>query len=81
MKKPLSASSEEFMDVTTIGERGQIVIPKELREAYGLQAGMKLVIMKHEPQGPMILFPMEQMRSVMKKMTSRLAKLETTPKK
>ena len=81
MKKPTPISPEEFMDITTIGERGQIVIPKELREAYGLTAGMKLVIMKHEKNGPMVLFPVEQMRTVVQKMTSRLAKLDLSSKK
>ena len=69
------------MDITTLGERGQIVIPKELREAYGLKAGMKLVIIKHEKNGPMVLFPVDQMRSVVQKMTSRLATLEMSSKK
>ena len=32
------------MGVTTIDERGRIVIPKELREKYGLKEGMHLEI-------------------------------------
>lgn len=33
----------DFFSITTIGERGQVVIPKEAREALNLSAGDKLV--------------------------------------
>jgi len=33
-----------FVGAVTIGERGQIVIPAEAREAYGLRAGEKVLV-------------------------------------
>ena len=34
-----------------VGERGQIVIPKEARELFGIQPGDKLVVLGEEGQG------------------------------
>jgi AbrB family looped-hinge helix DNA binding protein len=37
-----------FVGAVTVGERGQVVIPAEAREAYGLRAGEKLLVF-HTP--------------------------------
>ena len=34
-----------------VGERGQIVIPKDARELFGIQPGDKLVVLGEEGQG------------------------------
>jgi len=36
-----------FLGAVTVGERGQIVIPAEAREAYGLHGGDKLLVFDH----------------------------------
>jgi AbrB family looped-hinge helix DNA binding protein len=36
-----------FLGAVTVGERGQIVIPAEAREAYGLRGGDKLLVFHH----------------------------------
>lgn len=36
-----------FYGSTTVGERGQIVIPAEAREELGIRPGDKLLVMRH----------------------------------
>ncbi|MCH7904709.1 MAG: AbrB/MazE/SpoVT family DNA-binding domain-containing protein [Armatimonadetes bacterium] len=36
-----------FYGSTTVGERGQIVIPAEAREDLGIRPGDKLLVMRH----------------------------------
>lgn len=44
-----------FYGSTTVGERGQIVIPAEAREDMGIRPGDKLLVMRHPVyQGLMI---------------------------
>lgn len=35
----------------TVGEKGQIVIPKQARELFGIQAGDTLILLADEGQG------------------------------
>jgi len=65
------------MGTTVMGERGQIVIPKELRDEIGLEAGSRVVLMRHGKHGPVVMFPVEQMQDFMQQMTARIAKLST----
>ena len=41
----------KFMTTVKIGEKGQIVIPKEARELFGLKAGDSLILMADKGQG------------------------------
>lgn len=41
----------KFLATVKIGEKGQIVIPKEVREMFSLQAGDSLVLMADKTQG------------------------------
>lgn len=49
----------DFFSITTLGERGQIVVPKEARQALNLSAGDKLVVLP-SPRGNGILLMKEQ---------------------
>jgi len=49
----------DFFSITTIGERGQLVIPKEARDALELKAGDKLFVMPSR-RGDGILLMKEQ---------------------
>lgn len=42
---------KHFFGVATIGERGQMVIPKQAREVFGLGAGDKLIIVGDDERG------------------------------
>ncbi len=41
----------KFMATVKIGEKGQIVIPKEVREMFGIKAGDSLILMADKGQG------------------------------
>jgi AbrB family looped-hinge helix DNA binding protein len=41
------AADDAFYGAVTVGERGQIVIPAEARAELGIQAGDKLLVMRH----------------------------------
>lgn len=47
MKKPKG----KYAWTTTVGEKGQIVIPKQARELFGIQPGDTLVILGDEDRG------------------------------
>jgi len=59
------------MGSTVLGERGQVVIPKDIRERLNLKSGAKLLVM-HHPNGPIIIFPLEKMQSMLDTMTRQL---------
>ena len=42
---------ERFMTTVKLGPKGQIVIPKEAREMFGLEAGDTLVLMADKKRG------------------------------
>ncbi len=42
---------KHLFGVVKIGERGQIVIPKEAREIFGLKPGDQLLVLGDEAQG------------------------------
>ena len=46
-----SPKGKYFFGVVTVGERGQIVIPKQARTVFGIGAGDKLVVLGEDNQG------------------------------
>lgn len=44
---PCKGMGECFYGAVTVGERGQVVIPAEARAHLNIQAGDKLLVMKH----------------------------------
>lgn len=44
----LNKKEESLVGVTTIGEKGQIVIPAGIRAAFKLGKGTKLMVIAHE---------------------------------
>lgn len=64
----------EFAGTTVMGERGQVVIPKDVREKLKLAPGAKLVVVRL-PHGPIALVPMDLMRDVVETMAKRLGML------
>ena len=58
---------------TVVGERGQIVIPKEIREALKLKPGAQVIIMHHGGKGPAIILPASHIKDMMQKMTRKFA--------
>ena len=49
------SKERHFYGAAVVGERGQIVIPKEAREHFALKPGDKLVVMGRGDQGIVLL--------------------------
>lgn len=65
-------ANECFYGTATLGERGQIVIPADLRKALELQPGDKLLIMKHPSGKGIMLFHADSVREFMTLMLESL---------
>ncbi len=59
-----------FIGSTSLGERGQVVIPKEVREIYNLQKGDRLAVVSHKEA--IALIPMDQAEAMLKHLTKQL---------
>lgn len=62
------------MGATVVGERGQVVIPKDVRERMCLKPGDKLMVMVNK-QGPIMLIPIEQMQRMIRQMSEQMSSL------
>lgn len=58
----------EIGGTTILGERGQIVIPKNVRDDLHLKKGDTFVIMKHGRK--MMLIPSDELKTMLAHMTS-----------
>ena len=63
----------------TLGERGQIVVPKDVRDHLGLVPGSQLVVLHHE-NGAVVLVPAEQMKEALDEMNRRFSFLQQSLK-
>jgi len=61
----------DFFSITTVGERGQVVIPKEAREALGLGSGDKLVVLPSRRGNGILLMKEENIKELAHKMSER----------
>lgn len=68
--------SECFFGTVTVGERGQIVIPVEAREALGIKAGDKLLVMRDPALNALMLSSFSEIRSVIDSLTQALHKAD-----
>ena len=48
---PVPPKGKHIFGLATVGERGQIVLPKAARDVFGLQQGTRLVVLGDEAQG------------------------------
>ncbi|MDQ7814841.1 MAG: AbrB/MazE/SpoVT family DNA-binding domain-containing protein [Patescibacteria group bacterium] len=72
-KKPAIAKGE-MIGTVVVGERGQIVIPKNFRETMGIRQGSNLMVVSHG-NGVLMLVPTEMMKGLLDKMSDKLSKL------
>ena len=54
----------KFAWIVKIGEKGQFVIPKEAREAFGLKPGMEILVLGDVERG-IAIPPMENQQELM----------------
>jgi AbrB family looped-hinge helix DNA binding protein len=61
----------DFFSITTIGERGQVVIPKDARQALGLGAGDKLVVLPSKRGNGILLMRQEDIKQIARQVSER----------
>lgn len=73
MKKSTSHSGfGSAFGTTSMGERGQVVIPKEARDKLKLRDGDKFLVVEHF--GKIVLVPEKMMRGMIEHITRQLNK-------
>jgi len=70
-----NAKEKSLIGVTTIGEKGQIVIPADIRAAFKLAKGTKLMVVGHE-NGVFLMRP-----GALERMANRFGALQALIKK
>lgn len=68
---------EGFYGSVTVGERGQIVIPAEARQEFGISPGDKLLVMKHPIHKGLMVFKLEHVREFIDEFAASVAKLQS----
>ncbi len=76
MRSKCSAQISDLMGSTVLGERGQVVIPKDIRQTLGLEAGSRLVVLTHENDA-LIMIPVQKMKKMLTVMNKKFAKLDS----
>lgn len=71
-KKTTSEAYGQLIGSTTVGERGQIVIPKTIRDRVKMKPGTQVMVMQHG-DSPIMVLPIEQMQEMIKQMSVRVA--------
>ena len=65
----------KFISLVKVGEKGQIVIPKEARDMFGLQPGDTLVLLADKKKG-LALQTAEKLNPMLKKVFAALPEEE-----
>ena len=68
----------EFQGSTTVGERGQVVLPAEVRKKHGIKPGDKLLVISNTlPNGSSIIMLMEGsvLNQFLKEMTEHMEEI------
>ena len=63
--------SPKILSSTVMGERGQLVVPKEIRECYNLKSGDKFFVIG-PGHGPIILLPAVQMHDFVEHINKKI---------
>jgi AbrB family looped-hinge helix DNA binding protein len=61
----------DFFSITTLGERGQVVVPKEARDALSLTAGSKLVVLPSRRGNGILLMKVENIKELAQQMSEK----------
>ncbi|NCO32324.1 MAG: hypothetical protein AUJ92_19080 [Armatimonadetes bacterium CG2_30_59_28] len=65
-----------FCGMATVGARGQVVIPAEVRKKCRIGKGDKLLVFEHPFKEGFMMFPVGQMESLMRDMVEGLAHIQ-----
>ena len=67
---PPAPAGKNIWGSVLIGDRGQLVIPKAVRELFGLTGGQRLIVLTDEEEG-IALVPAERFEAKMKEVLAR----------
>lgn len=70
----------EVLGTTTVGERGQVVIPREAREAVGIESGDRFVVFGDKSSGGVLLVKADVFNHFAELFMSKSKKLERLAK-
>ena len=71
-----SPLSDAFFGSSTVGERGQVVIPAEARAEIGFQPGDKVLIMRHPIHKGLVLFKLEAVKEFLDEFQKDIERFE-----
>lgn len=60
----------------TVGERGQVVIPADIRKSFGIKAGDKLIVMAKQERKMIGLIPTEDFNRLLTQVSEFVSKME-----
>jgi AbrB family looped-hinge helix DNA binding protein len=75
-KKQVWQPDLKAIGTTTVGERGQVVIPANVRRRAGLRAGDKMVVFVH-PAGPLFMMPIKTMKGFVSHLVKRFGSIKS----
>lgn len=70
--KSPTACIDQLIGSSVVGERGQIVIPKTIRDRLRLRAGAKVLLMQ-QGDHPIMVIPIEHMQEMLKQLSAKMA--------
>lgn len=70
-------NAPKFYGATTVGERGQVVIPAEARRDFEIAPATKLLVFGHRGHGGLMLTRAESISELINMATGMLERLET----
>jgi AbrB family looped-hinge helix DNA binding protein len=70
------ALAEDIVGMTVMGERGQLVIPKDIRDKMKLEPGTRLVAILHDGD-KIMLVPAEHLKEFMSAMRNKFEKVQS----
>lgn len=79
MTEPIKPGLGDFFGTVNVGERGQIVIPAEVRKKLDIQTGDKLIVLGHPAKQGLILVKVGVMRELLDDLAAKLSLAELSP--
>jgi AbrB family looped-hinge helix DNA binding protein len=66
-------NTHSILGIVSVNEKGQVVIPAEVRTTIGLQAGDKLLVMVHPSHEGVVLIKPDGLESFARKMLEQVS--------
>lgn len=76
LTEPIKPGPDDFFGTVNVGERGQVVIPAEVRKKMDIHTGDKLVVLVHPAKQGVMLLKIGAMREFIDDLTAKLSLAE-----